>query len=222
MATKRVGGVGSQQPICEAPCMRKEEQVARETAHYPVADISPAEFELFVAELFNSVTPLVEGFEVTPHERISGADGEYDFDTTIRFSLAGLEFLVLIEAKRHANPIKRELVQALHAKLQSVGAQKAAMIATARYQRGALTYAKAHGIALATVTEGRFVFETKSMEAVPVMSREEAARRYGLPTFVGHAYEAGDNPDSTSVTLLSVDDPEYVLGTLLGVADHVQ
>lgn len=31
------------------------------------------------------------------------------------------------------------------------------MIATAPYQRGALEYAKAHGIALATITEGRFI-----------------------------------------------------------------
>lgn len=202
--------------------MTDDKQVARETAHYPVADISPAEFELFVAELFDAVTPLVEGFEVTPHERISGVDGQYEFDCTVRFRVAGLEFLVLIEAKRHANPIKRELVQALHAKIQSVGAQKAAMIATAPYQRGALAYAKAHGIALATVTEGRFIFETKSVEMAPAMSREEAASRYGLPTFVGHAYEAGDSLDSTSVTLLSVDDPEYVLHALLGVADDAQ
>lgn len=221
-ATKHVGALALSTGSARLRSMTDEEQVARETARHPVADISPAEFEVFVTELLDSVSPLVEGFEVTPHERIAGADGEYEFDTTVRFRLAGLNFLVLVEAKRHKNPIKRELVQALHAKLQSVGAQKAAMIATAPYQRGALDYAKAHGIALATVTEGRFGFVTRSREVPPVMSRDEAASRYGLPTFVGHAYQAGGDPGTTSVTLLSVDDPEYVLETLLGVADQVQ
>jgi hypothetical protein len=40
-----------------------------------------------------------------------------------------MDFLMLVEAKRHKNPIKRELVQVLHSKLRSVGAHKAAMIA---------------------------------------------------------------------------------------------
>lgn len=78
-----------------------------------------------------------------------------------------MAFLVLVEAKRHANPIKRELVQVLHDKRQSVGAQKAAMIATAPYQRGALDYAKTHGITLATVTEGRFIYATRSAYPTP-------------------------------------------------------
>lgn len=200
--------------------MNDEREVARATAHYPPAEISPVEFELFVTELLGSVSPLVEGLEVTLHDRISGVDGAYDFDATVRFSLGGLQFLVLVEAKRHKNPIKRELVQVLHAKLQSVGAQKAAMIATAPYQRGALEYAKTHGIALATVTEGRFTFETKARDKPPAMSREEAAARYDLPTFIGHAYQPGGEPGSTSVTLLSVEYPGYVLHTILGATSQ--
>lgn len=200
--------------------MKDDREVDRATAHYPLAEISPAEFELFVTELLRSVEPLVEGLEVTLHDRIPGVDGAYDFDATVRFSLGGLQFLVLVEAKRHKNPIKRELVQVLHAKLQSVGAHKAAMIATVPYQRGALEYAKTHGIALATVTEGRFTFETRATDKPPAMSRQEAAARYDLPIFVGHAYQPGDSPGSTSVTLLSVEYPEYVLDAILGVTDE--
>jgi hypothetical protein len=88
--------------------VKDEREVARATAHYPPADISPDEFELFVTELLGSVSPLVAGLEVTLHDRISGVDGAYDFDATVRFSLGGLQFLVLVEAKRHKNPIKRE------------------------------------------------------------------------------------------------------------------
>ena len=206
--------------MCEAPDVKDEREVARATAHYPPAEISPAEFELFVTELLGSVSPLVEGLEVTLHDRISGVSGAYDFDATVRFSLGGLQFLVLVGAKRHRNPIKRELVQVLHAKLQSVGAQEAAMIATAPYQSGALEYAKTHGIA-ACYRDGRAVHvRDEGGDKPPAMSREEAAARYELPTFVGHAYQPGDAPGSTSVTLLSVEYPEYVLDAVLGATNQ--
>jgi hypothetical protein len=159
--------------------------VASETARYPPPDITPREFESFVAELLEAVDPLVEGLQVTFHDRIQGVDGLYDFDATVRFGLGGMCFLVVVEAKRHKNPIKRELVQVLHDKRRSVGAHKAAKFATAPYQRGALEYAKTHGIALVTVTEGRFTFETKAVDKPPTMSRQEAvvshANRFAPP-----------------------------------------
>jgi Restriction endonuclease len=194
-----------------------EREVAFETTHYPSADITPQEFEEFVVELLESVGPSVEGLVVTPHEKIQGADGVYDFDATVRFELGGMSFLVLIEAKRHSNPIKRELVQVLHAKLQSVGAQKAAMVSTASYQRGAVDYAQQHGIALAKVTEGRFILETRAVEKPPPLTREQAAELYGLPTFVAHAYGPGEQPGWTSVTLLDTDRPSSVAEALFGV-----
>lgn len=195
-----------------------EGAISRATARYPPPDITPAEFEAFVAELLEAASPLVDGLSVTLHEKVAGLDGTFDFDATVRFELAGLAFLVLVEAKRHTNPIKRELVQVLHQKVQSVGGHKGAMIATAPYQRGALEFAKAHGIALATVTEGRFTFETKAIAPAPAISREEAQSRFGLPTFVGHAYSPGAEPRSTAVTRISPEHPEYVAAHLLGVS----
>ncbi|HEV2891137.1 MAG TPA: restriction endonuclease [Frankiaceae bacterium] len=195
-----------------------DESVSRATAHYSPAEISPAEFERFVVELLDAASPNVDGLTVTLHERITGVDGTYDFDATVRFELAGVAFLVLVEAKRHANPIKQELIQVLHQKVQSVGAHKGVMIATAPYQNGALDYAKVHGIALATVTEGRFTYETKALGGNPVMSRQEARDQFGLPTFVAHVYGQGDQPGSTRVTLLSPEYPECVVEEVLGVA----
>lgn len=198
--------------------MADRRKVAIETARYPQADITPAEFEQFVVELLESVNPSVDDLKVILHDKIPGVDGLYDFDATVRFGLGGMRFIVLIEAKRHKNPIKRELVQVLHDKVRSVGAQKAAMIATAPYQRGALEYAKRHGIALATVTEGRFTFGTRSVGDAPTMSRQQAADRFGHPEFVGHAYLPGDGPTSTNVTILSAEYPHSVAKALLGVA----
>jgi hypothetical protein len=191
--------------------------ISRATAQYPRPDITPAEFEAFVTELLGAAMSQVGGLSVTLHEKISGVDGTYDFDATVRFELGGLAFLVLVEAKRHTNPIKRELVQVLHQKVQSVGAHKGAMISTAPYQSGALEFAKTHGIALVTVTEGRFTFETRAIGQAPVMSRQEALDRYGTPVFVGHAYSPGSEPGATAVTLVSTEYPEDIAASILGV-----
>jgi hypothetical protein len=76
---------------------------------------------------------------------VPGSDGSYDFDVTVRYGLAGMSFLVVVEAKKHRYPIERELVHVLHQKLTSVGARKAVMISSAPYQSGAVKGANAHG-----------------------------------------------------------------------------
>jgi hypothetical protein len=179
--------------------------------------MSPAEFERFVAaDLFGAAREAVDDFRVALHERITGLDGSFDFDATVRYRWAGMEFLVVVEAKRHRNPIKRELVQALHSKAQSVGAQKAVMVASAPFQRGARTFATAHGIALVAVTEGRFTYETRSREQPPALSREQAAR-IGLPTFAAYCFSAGSSPDSTAITAIGAGNPERDAALLLGL-----
>jgi Restriction endonuclease len=126
---------------------------------FPPAEITPARFEAFVAdELLRSAAPEVDDLVVTLHDKVTGLDGGYDLDATVRYRFAGLAFLVVVEAKLHRNPIKRQLVQVLYQKVQSVGAHKGVMVATAPYQSGAVAFARAHGIALVTVVEGRFVF----------------------------------------------------------------
>ena len=191
-----------------------DDAVNRITAHYPVADINPAEFEEFVVQLLRSADPTLGNLVVTLHDKITSADGMYDFDATVRFEFAGMQFLVIVEAKRHRNPVKRELVQVLHQKVQSVGAHKGVMISTAPYQSGAVDFAIAHGIALPTVTEGRFILEAKAAYKLPPISREEAFERYGIPTYIGHHYSPGSEPGSVNVTVLSHEYPEYVVKML--------
>ena len=89
------------------------------------------------------------------------------------------------------------------------------MFSTAPYQRGALIYAKTHGIALAKVTEGRFTYETKSQVGQPPPTREQAKHRWGLPAFVAHAYAFGDEPGITSVSLMSSQHPDHAAAILL-------
>jgi hypothetical protein len=124
---------------------------ARVTAQFPPPDITPEEIEEYVAQLLSSTEPLVDNLTVMIHDKIEGSDGAYDFDATVRYQLAGMSFLVLVEAKRHKNPIKRELVQVLHQKVQSVGGHKGVMISTAplpdrrRQVREGARYCPRHG-----------------------------------------------------------------------------
>lgn len=195
-----------------------EETIARSTAHYPPADLAPAEFERFVTSLFEALERdgAIANLRIRNHEIIRGVDGTYDFDATVRYELAGgMRFLVLVEAKQHKNPIKRETVQVLHQKLLSVGAQKAVLVSSAPFQQGALQFALVHGIALVTVTEGRFTYQTRTAAPLAPLSREQAAQSFGLPTFVGHAYSAGRQPGSIGVALISPEYPEHLAKHLL-------
>jgi hypothetical protein len=178
--------------------MPDDRGVARATAHYPAADITPAQFEQFVVDTFQSVETAVDNLKVELHDKIVGVDGEYDFDATVRFSMGGMNFLVFAEAKRHKNPVKRELVQVLNDKLRSVGAQKAVMISTAPYQSGALEYPKVHGIALVTVTEGRFRSRWASKLRPP--SHEAAdtqVRQSGASCWAGIKHQSRSNATAT-------------------------
>ncbi|MFJ3819281.1 restriction endonuclease [Streptomyces sp. NPDC090056] len=169
--------------------------------------MTAAEFEEFVVELLRSVEHVNLDFTVASHETVQGADGDYDIDATVRYEFLGMEFLVLVEAKHHRHPIKRELVQVLHQKLTSVGAQKALMVSSAPYQSGAVNFAKAHGIALLTITEGRYTFETKSADGHPALTREEAREYFGLPTFTAHLYTSGESPGVTRVQAVRPGEP---------------
>jgi len=183
---------------------------------YLEAEMTPAEFEVFAADFLENGASAVEDVVVTLHERITVPDGNYDFDATIRFKLAGMEFLVVAEAKRHNHPIKRDIVAVLHQKLRSVGAHKGILISTAPFQKGALTFAKTHGIALVKVTEGRFTYETKAAGEQSYMSREEAEARLGIPAFVGISIERGDD-GSTQMGAISYRDAQWFAKSILGV-----
>jgi hypothetical protein len=190
-----------------------ETEVASVTARYPPADITPAEFERFVAGLLGSAATEVEDLDVRVLDTIAGVDGSYVFDATVRFTVAGLRMLVVVEAKRHGRSVERAYVQILHDKLRSVGAHKAVLVSTASFQRGALEYANVHGIALVTVTEGRFLFHTRSRHADQAPTREEAAERFGAPSFVAHAYRR----TNTGIEIRQIDGPDAVAEALLGV-----
>ncbi|MCW5650446.1 MAG: restriction endonuclease [Ramlibacter sp.] len=131
---------------------------------YPPVQLSPEQFELEVKAILDGLGLGLSEYQSLHREVIGGPDGDYEIDVTVRFSALGANFLVLVECKHHKNPVKREVIQSLYAKLLSVGAQKGVVFSTSGFQSGALEFAKAHGIATVQVTEGRTSWFTKSID----------------------------------------------------------
>ncbi|TDD64267.1 restriction endonuclease [Actinomadura rubrisoli] len=127
----------------------------------PVHELSPAEYEKAVADLVEAGGHEVLDWRVTHLDPVDGADGTYVIDVTVRFRLLGADFLMLFECKRHAAPVKREHVQVLNDKLRATGAHKGVVVAASGFQRGALEYARAHGIACVRLTDDSWMYETR-------------------------------------------------------------
>lgn len=114
------------------------------------ASITPKEFETFCMETLKAyaLRENLQDFTITENKIIEVDDGTFQIDVYAEFTALGTKNKVLVECKRHSNPIKRELVAVLYDKVRSIGAQKGILISTTGFQSGATKYAQKHGIAL--------------------------------------------------------------------------
>jgi restriction system protein len=122
---------------------------------------------------------------------VSAHDGQYRIDATIRFSQLGVQFVVLVECKDHTRPVEREDVQVLADKKRAVGAHKAILFSTNGYQRGAIEYARSHGIALVRLVEGTLTYETRSAHQPGMCTAPPPWAN--IPAFVGQHICLADN-----------------------------
>jgi restriction system protein len=137
------------------------EAATEEEDHWPAFDITPKAYEEAVAAIAKSMNLDITGWHVQHLESIQAPDGAYIMDVTARFQMAGMDFLILFECKRHKTRVKRSDVQVLHTKLQSIGAQKGVVVSAAGFQRGALEFAEAHGIACVRLVDNAWTYLTR-------------------------------------------------------------
>jgi restriction system protein len=129
--------------------------------------LAPKRFEEEVEKLIRGLGVNLQEFKTQRLEVLEGSDGEYEIDVTARFEALGASFLVLVECKHHKNAIKRDVVQVLYDRIRAVGAQKGMIFSTVRFQKGTVSYALKHGIALVQVADGRTCYLTKSFGPPP-------------------------------------------------------
>ena len=71
----------------------------------------------------------------------------HEIDLSFETTIGSMKLLILIECKYYRRRVGKEIVEALHAKLDDIGAHKGVIVTTAGFQKGALNAAKAYGIA---------------------------------------------------------------------------
>jgi restriction system protein len=171
--------------------------------------ITSVQFELEVKKFLESTSGKLEEFQTEHREYIEGPDGTYEIDITARFRVFGAKFLVLVECKHHKNRISRDYVQVLHAKLVSLGAQKAMMFSTSGFNEGAANYALQHGIALVQLASGETLYFTKSGNRTPLPD--------SLPAYVGWLIAKHDRAsDGVSYGLVEPRHPDALNKFLFG------
>ncbi len=131
----------------------------------PSIELAPVEFEQQVAPMFAAYAPTLETTSIRHLVKIQGTDGIYEIDVLVTFAWMGLSYRTLVECKNHKNPIKRDDVQVLQSRLQSTGSQKGVVLSTSGFQKGAIEYAQAHGIALVQIVTGELIYQTRSAMA---------------------------------------------------------
>jgi restriction system protein len=151
-----------------------------------------------VVDFLSDLGRPLESFTVRHQQPVVSPDGTYDIDAVAVFEALGAKFLVLVECKHHKNPIKRELVQVLADKVSSTRAQKGMLFSTAPFQRGALEFAAARGIALVHFTEGGPIFETKSLGGSRGPTRPYDAYWVTISTTGAMSYRFGACDELTS------------------------
>src|SRR5215211_2592255 len=87
-------------------------------------EISSEEFELLVYSYLKEIGSELDGFEIEHNVKETSPDGTYQIDVKAAFEALGMRIKVLIECKHHKSPIKRETIQILKDRVQSLGAQK--------------------------------------------------------------------------------------------------
>ena len=164
---------------------------------FPSPDtITPERFEQLVKSWLEAGAGGLQEFSAKQRQTVRGRDGDYEIDVTATFvGLGGARFTVVVECKKHKNPIKREIVQVLRDKQISIGASKAMLIATASFQSGAIEYASRNGVALIQVVSGQAQYIVASAERG--LDAEQPRNQNGVSAaaedFVGFFY--GANPD---------------------------
>jgi len=115
-----------------------------------VADISPLEFEKYCLTILDVLYSHKEldDYKITHNETYEKNDGKHQVDVVIEYSIANASYTVFVECKKKKNPIEVGMVRDFYQKIQSCGANKGIFISTSGYQKGAILFAREHGIAL--------------------------------------------------------------------------
>jgi predicted RNA binding protein YcfA (HicA-like mRNA interferase family) len=120
--------------------------------------ISPEHFEEAVKAFFDLSREKPHNYASRIRHRSKGIDGgDYEIDIAITFRALQANFKVLVECKCLSRPVSRDVLLALHSKLEMLGAQKGFVASVSGFQAGARKYAQHKRMELIEIeSTGRF------------------------------------------------------------------
>jgi len=98
------------------------------------------------------------GMKVRDRTRGSGGPGDYAVELLCGLRVANSDRSILIECRNEPAPIAAALIEALHAKLEAAKAQNAMMFSTSGFDADAARTARALGVPLLAVADGKTAF----------------------------------------------------------------
>ncbi len=114
-------------------------------------------YEILVKNLLSS--QLLEGcpatnFKVFHGKKYIGKSGQqYAIDVSAEFKIAQVNFLVLVECKYYSRNVDIGDVLKFAARIEDISAHKGILVSTVGFQKGAIKFAKANGIALVKASD---------------------------------------------------------------------
>ena len=178
--------------------------------------VSWAEYEHHIQDVLISSGEKVK-LHVEGKRLLEVEEGEYEVDAYAEIEIFGGALLkIIIECKRHTRPVTRDLVLALHAKVQALGAHKGMLFSTSGFQRGAVSYARKHGIALVKLNdeeeEGSNSFVAYCIEPPDwYMSARKALVTTVAPGLID--FKLPDYDQSVICVLRSAPKPSTIIGS---------
>lgn len=123
-----------------------------------VCSMNDHEFELFCVEQLREVAKkeALKDFQITHNKKVERYDGNYQIDIFLTCSILGGEIKIICECKHYKAKVKREKVEVLYSRIQSLGMNKGIMLSSSGFQSGAIQFAKEHGIELIQVFDYDF------------------------------------------------------------------
>jgi hypothetical protein len=132
-----------------------------------------SQFEKLSAEIFMALRTNPQLESVEHNVQLLGIDGPRQIDVLMRGRVGPLEILTIIECKDTNSVITVQEVDALHSKMQDVGAQKAVLVTHRGFSGTAKKKAARLGISLCTAQEARHA-RWPLRESVPFIIDEMA------------------------------------------------
>jgi restriction system protein len=121
-----------------------------------VTEMTPQEFEIYCLNLLNDLQKDLAGYKIEHNKIYSTNDGQYQLDGIIEFEIFGVKYKTIVECKKYKDKIKRSQIQVLHDTIRNTGAHKGIFISTSSFQKGAMQYARIHGIALMQIVDSMY------------------------------------------------------------------